>query len=286
VALEDGDRQLRQEVEVRHILRRFDPEAGISRRSVRAVSALVALAMVFAVSAASAAPASPVAPSASADIDVSLAIAPGTPPPVAGRSFSMTLGMGNAGPDAASARLLVVLPENLAAITANALGCPTGTGTLDCGRLDLAPLDTTDAFFGLRAPAPGTYTVVARATDLAVPDPNPANNSVSVNITVRAASPVVTGFARSPARPRAGAEVTVSFAVIEPGTQARVTPSAVRCTASAAGAKVRGRGSVRAGRATCIFSPPTSARGSTLRGKISATAAGKRLTRAFAVQLL
>lgn len=263
-----------------------DPGAGITRQSVRAVSALVALALVFAVSAASATPTTTVAASASADIDVSLAIAPGTPPPVAGRSFSMNLGMGNAGPDAASARLLVVLPENLAATTPNPLGCPAGAGTLDCGRVDVAPLDTTDAFFSILARAPGTYTVVAQATDLDVADPTPANNSVSVSITVRAPSPVVTGFARSPARPRAGAGVTVSFAVIALETQARVTPSAVRCTASAAGANVRGRGSVRAGRATCIFSPPTSAKGSILRGKISATAAGKQLTRAFAVKLL
>jgi len=247
---------------------------------------LVVLAAVLSVSAATAGPTSTVAPAASADIDVSLAIAPGTPQPVvAGISFSMNLGMGNAGPDASSARLLVDLPENLAAVTANPLGCPTGTGTLDCGRQELLAVDTTDAFFRLVARVPGIYTIVARATDFAVADPNAANNSVSVTFTARSPNPVVTDFARSPARPRAGAPVKVSFVAIDGVTKEGLTPSAVRCAASAAGAKVKGRGSVRAGRATCRFLPPKSAKGSTLRGKISAAAAGKRLARAFAIRL-
>ena len=73
------------------------------------------------------------APAASAEVDVSIAKLPGTPAAVAGVSFSINVGIGNAGPDNAGVRLLIELPEGLTAKTGNWLGCPPGAGTLDCG---------------------------------------------------------------------------------------------------------------------------------------------------------
>lgn len=250
-----------------------------------ACAAVVATAPMLAVSAAGALPSRTDTTSASADIDVSVRIVPG-PPPVGGIPFSVDIGIGNAGPNSASSRLLVDLPEGLIATSPNPIGCPAGQGTLDCGRQDLGAGEDSDQFSRVRAGQPGTYTVVVRATELTATDPNPANNTASLTIVVRSPVPAVRAFAISPARPRAGARVRASFAIVESVTGKTLVPSAVRCTRSAAGAKVRGRGSVRfGGRATCTFSPPKSAKGSTLRGRISAAAAGKRLTRAFAIRL-
>jgi hypothetical protein len=223
----------------------------------------------------------------SADVDVSIALSPGTPSPVVGVPFAIIFGFGNGGPDATSARPLIDLPEGLRAVSENRLGCPTGTGTLDCGVRDLPAGDENDGVSGLVATQPGHYTIVARVTDLTATDPNPANNTASVTIDVGSAplQLAVSGFAVSPAKPRAGAPLKASFAVINRVTGARVAPSAVRCAAVVGRVTARARGSVVKGRAICTFFPPRSAKGKIVRGKITATAERKRVTKAFAVRL-
>ena len=195
------------------------------------------------------------------------------------------VGIGNAGPDPTSARLLLDLPNGLTATSPNPIGCPVGQGTLDCGRQDLAAGEEGDQFSRLRADRPGSYTVVVRATELTTSDPNPANNTASLTISVQAPKPTVRGFAISPAKPRAGTPLRVSYAITEQVTGQALVPSAVRCSATARAAKVAGRGSARGARATCTFLPRSSARGKTMHGRVTATVAGTEVEKAFAVRL-
>ena len=226
-------------------------------------------------------------PAASADVSVSIAKLLGTPAAVAGVPFSINVGIANAGPDNASVRLLIELPEGVTATTGNGLGCPQGAGTLDCGVTDIPAGEELDDESGLVAAQPGSYTIVARLTGLTVADASPTNNTASTTVVVgaAAASPTVTRFRVSPAKPRAGARFTVSFAVVDQTAGTALAPSAVGCAAVAAGAKVRTRGSVIEGKATCTLLPPRIAKGKLLRGSIAATAAGERLRKAFAVRL-
>jgi len=227
------------------------------------------------------------APAASAEVDVSIAKLPGTPAAVAGVSFSINVGIGNAGPDNAGVRLLIELPEGLTATTGNGLGCLPGAGTLDCGVTNIPAGEQFDDESHLVAAGPGSYTIVAKLTDLTAADATPANNTASTTIAVgaAAASPTVTRFATSPAKPRAGARFTVSFAVVDSATGSALMPRAVNCAAVIAGAKVPARRSAIGGKATCTFLPPRTARGKMLRGSIAATAAGKRLRKVFAIRL-
>jgi hypothetical protein len=206
---------------------------------------------------------------------------------VAGVSFSINVGIGNEGPDNASVRLLIELPEGLTATTGNQLGCPAGTGTLDCGVSEIPVGEQFDDESRLVATRSGSYTIVAKLTDLTTADASPEDNTASTTVVVGAAtaSPTVTRFAISPTKPRAGARFTVSFAVVDSAAGAAVAPSAVGCVAAAAGTKVRARGSVAGGRAICTFVPPRIAKGKVLRGSIAANAAGKRLRKVFAIRL-
>jgi Domain of unknown function DUF11 len=226
-------------------------------------------------------------PAASAEVDVSIVKLPGTPAAVAGVPFSINVGMGNAGPDKASVRLLIELPEGLTATTGNGFGCPAGAGSLDCGVTEIPAGEQFDDESRLVATRPGSYTIVAKLTDLTAADASPANNTASTTVAVGAAgaSPTVTRFAVSPAKPRAGARFTVSFAVVDKVAGAALVPRAVNCAAVVAGAKVPVRRSVTRGKATCTFLPPRIAKGKMLRGSIAATAAGKRLRKVFAVRL-
>jgi Domain of unknown function DUF11 len=249
---------------------------------------VVAAFVLAALAGAAAARALPARPNAgSADVDVSAKLLPDNPAPVAGVPFGVDIGIGNSGPDSTSARLLVDLPSGLTETVANRLGCPTGTGTLDCGLQDLAAGDSSDGVSRLLAAQPGSYTITVRTSDLTATDPNPANNRSSLAVTVGAATPkpVIRNFSIAPRKPKAGFALRVSFAVADAVTGKDFAPSAVRCAAVAGGVKVPARGSVAAGRATCTFKPPKSAKGQTLRGRISATAEGKLLKRSFAVRL-
>jgi uncharacterized protein DUF11 len=226
-------------------------------------------------------------PAASAEVDVSIAKLPGTPAAVAGVSFSINVGIGNAGPDNASVRLLIELPEGLTAVTGNQLGCPAGTGTLDCGVTEIPVGEQFDDESRLVATRPGSYTIVAKLTDLTAADASPGDNTASTTVLVGAAtaSPTVTRFAISPTKPRAGARFTVSFAVVDKLARAALVPTAVSCAAVVAGARIPARRSVTRGKATCTFLPPRNAKGKMLRGSIAATAAGKRLMKVFAIRL-
>jgi Domain of unknown function DUF11 len=200
--------------------------------------------------------------------------------------FTVQIFLGNSGPDASHFRAHILLPSGVRLVSAGSLEC-TGVSDLTCADDNAGPGYSKDTFTVLVADAPGSYTLTAELTELTATDPNLANNeaSLTINVVAAAPSPVIRRFAIAPRKPKAGAPVKVSFAVADAGTGAAVVPSAVRCAAVAAGVKVRGQGSGLAGRATCVFHTPKSAIDKTLRGRISATAEGKRLTRSFAVRL-
>jgi len=144
---------------------------------------LIALVTVSGAAAAS------VTTAAASDVDVSIALLPGAAQPVAGTPFSLNVGMGNAGPDTASARLVVQLPPGLESTLANRLGCPTGTGTLDCGPQQLAAGESTDDVLKVVAAKPGTYAIVVHGIDVTPSDSNAANNTASYTAVVSTAAP-------------------------------------------------------------------------------------------------
>jgi hypothetical protein len=164
------------------------PATEYVRRAARRTNALVGAAALIALVTVSGAAAASVATAAASDVDVSIALLPGAAKPVANTPFSLHIGMGNAGPDTAGARLVVQLPPGLQATLANRLGCPAGTGTLDCGPHQLAAGESTDDV--LRVVAwPGTYAVVVHGIDVTPSDSNAANNTASYTAVVSTAAP-------------------------------------------------------------------------------------------------
>lgn len=265
------------------------PRAGLvpisKGRRVRHVLRLFTLVGAGIMCAAALVPGASARPAATADLGISWI---GTPTQVTAKEpFMAQVTVGNSGPDPSHFRTHILLPSGVRLVSAGSLEC-TGVSDLTCADDNLDPgSEPESAATVVAADTPGSYTLTAELTELTATDPNLANNqaSLTINVVAAAANPVIRRFAITPSKPKAGAPMKVSFAVADAGTGQAVTPSAVRCAALAAGAKVPGRGSVVAGRATCTFHPPMSAIGKTLRGRISATAEGKRLTRSFAARV-
>ena len=75
--------------------------------------------------------------------------------------------------------------------------------------------------------------------------------------------------ATTPARPRAGAPVTVSAAATRVETAARLDEGRVVCDRTIRGRRTRSSGRLVAGRAVCTFTIPRNAAGAVVRGQIS-----------------
>src|SRR5438128_1403644 len=102
---------------------------------------------------------------------------------VAGRPFSLSVSVFNHGPDVSSFTIHIQVPDGV--VYRSAPGTCTGTTDLTCFPGKAAPLgDDGSSNIEFQAAAPGTYTFVARLTDLGAADPNPPNNQSSVKITV------------------------------------------------------------------------------------------------------
>jgi len=144
----------------------------------------------------------------------------------------------------------------------------------------------------MRAAAAGSYTLTVTASS-DEPDPNVQNNSATLQFRVTSAAPpppppppaaVRASAARIvPTRPRAGGLVTATVAVTAAGSTIR--PSAVACSASTAGKKLRGTSRKTSGAATCSFRTPAGASGKVLRGSVRLTARGQSFIRQFSVRL-
>jgi hypothetical protein len=226
--------------------------------------------------------------SGTADLDIGLQRLDLSHAPVqVGAPFPVRVLVGNSGTIAAHAGVVLTVPVGLRVIARGSLGCPLGSGGLDCGDGEIpAGADGALGTAPVVADAPGSYTLKVEFVRLDVDDPDLADNTATLAITAVAAAPklAVSGFALTPAAPKAGRPFRASFTVVDAGG-ARVAPALVACSARVGGTVVRARGSLAVGRASCTFLPPASARGKVLRGSIGATAQGSRVTRAFTVRL-
>lgn len=96
-------------------------------------------------------------------------------------------------------------------------------------------------------------------------------------VTLRAGTVTV-----SPARPKAGAAVVVSAPVTHVERGLAVASGTATCVARVGGKAIKGAARIAGGRAICRLVVPLSARGSTVRGSISATYRGTRVAIPFA----
>jgi hypothetical protein len=128
--------------------------------------------------------------------------------------------------------------------------------------------------------SPGTYTLSAAVS----PDGNTANDSATLDIVVGGAG--AGGVSVKQTRPKAGTAVVVTTNVWSK-TDSSVVPlesGTVSCTAAVGKAKASARGTVAGGKATCSIKTTKIAHG-TLRGTITASAGGARLTKSFSARL-
>ena len=126
-----------------------------------------------------------------ADLQVSGSASTGSPN--AGAAFSYTFQVKNSGPDSAtSATFSDTLPAgvgyNVATVNGSAASCSNVDVTVSCDLGALASGGQATVIINAYAPATvGTYSNTGTATS-GVPDPNTANNSVTVTVQVKAPS--------------------------------------------------------------------------------------------------
>jgi hypothetical protein len=118
----------------------------------------------------------------------------------------------------------------------------------------------------------------------AVGDAAPAASAglYSYEVKVAPAKLVLKNLATTPAQPKAGKAYTVRMSATRSDTGATITGGTVTCTAKA-GSKTLKAASAKfvGGQAVCVFRIPASAKGQTLRGTITITFEGRKLTRPF-----
>jgi len=133
----------------------------------------------------------------------------------------------------------------------------------------------------------GSYEVTATVEPTEL-DPNLSNNTSTFRFEVvqpasGAAAVVASAAKLTPAKPKAGSLVTATVSVSAGGVPVR--PMRVACTAQVGGATLKGAPRAASGSATCRYRTPRSARGKTLRGKISFTARSMMFTKRFSTRL-
>jgi hypothetical protein len=97
---------------------------------------------------------------------------------------------------------------------------------------------------------------------------------------------VVENLVTSPVAPRAGNPFTARVLVTRADTGEVLTSGRVRCTARIGGLSLRPRSQGFAGRrAACVFGIPADAAGQTIRGSVTISFGGKKITRAFSARV-
>jgi len=200
----------------------------------------------------------------------------------AGTPFKLEINVGNSGPDASHFRVHILLPSGVRFVGGGGLEC-TGTTDLTCADDNANPGYDAGASATFVADAAGSYTVVARLTELTATDPNPVNNEASLTLNVVAAAPalVASRFSIKPARPVAGGRVVVSFRILDKTSGTYVKPSSAKCTANLGRHTARVAGIA----ATCTLRPPAAAHGKKLRGTLAARADGIRVAKRLSIHL-
>ncbi len=131
---------------------------------------------------------------------------------------------------------------------------------------------------GVATDASGNLDFTNVHTDAA---PDPGHGSYGYQVLTKLVLKA-TAFTTAPKPARAGRPFSVSMAAIENDTSGPVQAGTVACAASLAGKRVAAvRHVLTNGVATCIWRIPTTAKGKRIRGTITLTVGGVRLTRAF-----
>jgi hypothetical protein len=204
--------------------------------------------------------------------------------------------LGISGADMSTATVRIELPSGLswgADAPRPSEGCTEGQMVV-CQTRPVAVNDQAhpdvEWVWDITAASPESYVIKAEITNTSAPDDNLANNSLAVTVLVAPtsggdsnASVTASTVKLTPLRPKAGSALVAAVGVTAAG--APVRPTRIACAGTLAGARLTGTPRASRGSATCIFHPPKSAKGKTLRGSISLTAHSKRLTRLFAAKL-
>jgi len=200
--------------------------------------------------------------------------------PVAGRSFSLRVVLGNAGPGSTHADIAITVPDGIEVISRS--NC-TGERELSCPGADLDPNADLSEVLAFAAARPGNYRFMSRLTNLSSPDPNDSNN-VATLIVIVADRFTISRATLSPAVPRAGTTFRASVRVT--GIAGAAAPvGGASCRAAVAGRPVPARAAIAEGRVVCSVRTPATARGKVLRGTIGVRVGAGRLTRPFGVRL-
>ncbi len=202
----------------------------------------------------------------------------------------------NDGGEEATARFRFTLPDGLrygADGPDPSESCTATAATGECGTGLLIGTDPSRRsalwLWDVVADVPGRYVLRAEIVQTSVSDPVPANNAASITVVVTAsggggaATVSASTIRTTPAKPKAGAAVSATVRVT--AGSAPVRPTGVTCTGSVGGGKLRATPRSGSGTATCVYRPPKSASGKTLRGTISFTARSTKFTRRFATKL-
>jgi hypothetical protein len=215
------------------------------------------------------------------------------------RNFAAGIRIRNAGPESASLRFRLELGAGLR------WGNDAPDPTEDCTAVSESvgecappvPFDQTPSLhpqgFGwdVVAAQPGTYTLRAEIVSSSTSDPDVSNNTATLTVVVTEAtggtgSGAAVSASRvslSPAKPSAGSAVSASVRVRAGGVAVR--PTSVKCAGTVGGARLAGTPRAAIGRATCVYRPPRSAKGKTLRGTIAFRAGTTNVTRRFSIKL-
>ncbi|MBZ5523768.1 MAG: beta-propeller fold lactonase family protein, partial [Acidobacteriia bacterium] len=212
--------------------------------------------------------------------DVSVAAAAGSPSVVAGQNVTYTLTVTNNGADPASVTVTDTLPSGFTLVSCAATGNSACAGTSSAANFYLLQSGETQtvtlvATAGLSIPDGTVTTNTASISNNSAVDPNAANNSATVTVTV--AQPTTSALTVAPATATYGAGTTTLSATLKDSLGAAIPGKTISFTFNAAPA-----GSAVTD-ATGTASVPASLAGinaGTYAGAVSASFAGDANTKA------
>jgi hypothetical protein len=131
--------------------------------------------------------------------------------------------------------------------------------------------------------------VKAQITGTSMTDPALSNNVAAVTVVIEefigggTRATTASTVEITPTKPKAGSLVSATVRIIADGPPIR--PRALRCTGTLGGTRLGTTPRAGSGTATCLYRPPSSARGKTLRGAISFAVRSQKFTRRFSTKL-
>ncbi|HST15033.1 MAG TPA: hypothetical protein VLJ44_09320 [Gaiellaceae bacterium] len=178
----------------------------------------------------------------------------------------------------------VHVPAGLKVIGGAWHGHPLGTAcTSDC-RFDIPEGTISQPYdYELVAARPGTYTLIAQLATTSTSDPDPSNNSASMQIDVVPLKLHLSSVAA--AKPRAGKRFTWTVATSSAISRQGVRPDRATCSARVGAKAIAGKATITSGRVVCAWLLPAGSRGSRLVTTAHTTLAGATasLTRTFTI---